>query len=453
MKKFILMTAAAAFALCGTTIAYAQDTLTIWWLKPDYASEEDYLNEFAKGFGEKNGMQVDISFFSSGDIATKTRAALGAGEPPDLAFSGNFDSTLSPKLASEDELVELTDVIAGRESEFYEPALRGATFLNATTGKKALYGFPIGQVLRTFNYWKSLLEEAGYTEADIPKEWDAFWNFWCDDVQGKLQEKGMRINGVGQGMSATSGASDVYQPFFLELEAYGVKWINEDTGELDLDNPAVRDGFIKAYEHFTSLYTRGCVPESVTTWSNEDNNTYFHNKSSVITSVASLSIVNRYIDEGDDEIYFNETRTIGYPNAPDGKPVGNVSQTRSIVVFKRGKNVEGAKKFIAAFSQPEAMEKYNEASNGQVIPSMIATSELPFWTDPKDPHKFATYQNYKTALESDRIIRFPNHFNAKLSTANGENVWGRAMGRIIVDKVSVADAVDELFARLKEVTK
>lgn len=453
MKKFILMTAAAALALGATTVAYAQDTLTIWWLKPDYASEEEFLTEFAKGFGERNGMQVDISFFSTSDLSTKTVAALGAGEPQDLTFSGNFNSTLSPKLAYEDELVDLGEIVAGRESEFYEPALRGGTFLNAVTGKKAQYGFPLGQVLRTFNYWKSLIEEAGYTEADIPKEWDAFWDFWCGDLQTKLQDKGYRINGVGQGMSATSGASDVYQPFFLELEAYGVDWVDEETGALKVDDPAVRDGFIKAYEHFTGLYTRGCVPESATNWTNEDNNTYFHNQAEIMTSVASLSIVNRYVDDGDMDTYLNKTRTMGYPNAPDGKPVGNVSQTRSIIVFKRGKNPEGAKKFVKEFSAPEVLIKYNEVSNGQVVPSLIAASETPFWTDPKDPHKYATFQNYKNALASDRIIRFPNHFNAKLSSANGENVWGRAMGQILVDKVSAGEAVDELFARLKELTQ
>ena len=26
--------------------------------------------------------------------------------------------------------------------------------------------------------WKSLLEQAGFTLADMPKEWEAFWSFW-----------------------------------------------------------------------------------------------------------------------------------------------------------------------------------------------------------------------------------------------------------------------------------
>ncbi len=452
MKRLIRLTLASALSF-GVAAAHAQESVTIWWTKPDYASEEEFLVELGKKFTAETGIAVEASYFSSGDMITKTTAAIGAGDTPDIAFGATFDSTSSPKWAYDDQLVDLSEIIAGREAEFNAPALNGATFLNGVTGKKALYGFPLGQVLRIFNYWKPMLEEAGYTEADIPKEWDAFWDFWCGDVQTKLQDAGQRVNAVGQAMSGHAGGSDTYHPFYVELAAYGVKWIDEDTGKLKLDDPAVRDGFIKAYEHFTGLYTRGCVPDSVTTWTNEDNNTYFHNKSIVLTSVASLSIVNRYLDDGDDEVYFNETRTMGYPNAPDGKPVGNVSQTHSVIVPKAAKNVEGAKKFIGFFSSKENMEKYNEVSNGQVFPSLAAVGETPFWTDSKDPHKYATYQNYKTALASDRIIRFPNHFAPGLSAANAENVWGQTMGKIIVDKMPVGDAVDLLFARLTELTK
>ena len=59
----------------------------------------------------------------------------------------------------------------------------GSTLLNATTGQKALYALPMGRSTNHVHVWKSLLEQAGFTLADIPKEWEAFWSFWCDQVQ------------------------------------------------------------------------------------------------------------------------------------------------------------------------------------------------------------------------------------------------------------------------------
>ena len=58
--------------------------------------------------------------------------------------------------------------------------------------------------------WKSLLEQAGFTLADIPKEWEPFWSFWCDQVQPAVRKALGRddIWGVGLAMSAASGDTD-----------------------------------------------------------------------------------------------------------------------------------------------------------------------------------------------------------------------------------------------------
>jgi multiple sugar transport system substrate-binding protein len=79
--------------------------------------------------------------------------------------------------------VDLSDTI-GHFTDLFDPdALDRETLLNAKTGQKALYALPIGRSTNHLHVWKSLLEAAGFTLADIPKEWDAFWPFWCDRVQ------------------------------------------------------------------------------------------------------------------------------------------------------------------------------------------------------------------------------------------------------------------------------
>src|SRR5215212_364828 len=48
------------------------------------------------------------------------------------------------------------------------------------------------------------LERADFTLADIPKEWEAFWSFWCDDVQPAVRKAMGRddVWGIGLPMSA-----------------------------------------------------------------------------------------------------------------------------------------------------------------------------------------------------------------------------------------------------------
>ena len=51
--------------------------------------------------------------------------------------------------------------------------------------------------------WRNLLEQAGFTLDDIPKQWEAFWSFWCDQVQPAVRKATGRddIYGVGLAMS------------------------------------------------------------------------------------------------------------------------------------------------------------------------------------------------------------------------------------------------------------
>ena len=66
-----------------------------------------------------------------------------------------------------------------------------------------IYALPIGFSTYNVHVWRSLLEQAGFTLADIPKQWEAFWSFWCDRVQPAVRRARGRddIWGVGLPMS------------------------------------------------------------------------------------------------------------------------------------------------------------------------------------------------------------------------------------------------------------
>ena len=135
---------------------------------------------------------------------------------------------------------------------------KSSTLLNGNTGRRALYALPMGRGSNHVHVWKSLLERAGFTLADIPREWAAFWSFWCDQVQPAVRRATGRddIWGVGLPMSPTSDATDQVLQFQL---AYDAPWFTPD-GSLQVDDPSVRAGMVKALTDYTAIWRKGCTP-------------------------------------------------------------------------------------------------------------------------------------------------------------------------------------------------
>ena len=81
-------------------------------------------------------------------------------------------------------------------------------------------------------YWKDMLTEAGFKEADIPKDWKGYFAFWCGKVQeGYRKKTGKRVYSVGSPMGVDS--SDSFYSFLTYMDAYNVKLVNDD-GKLNL---------------------------------------------------------------------------------------------------------------------------------------------------------------------------------------------------------------------------
>ena len=95
-------------------------------------------------------------------------------------------------------------------AQFDQGALGTETLLDNTTGQRGLYALPMGLYSNHVHVWKNLLERAGFTLADVPKEWDAFWSFWCDTVQPAVRKATGHsdVYGVGLPMSATGDTGE-----------------------------------------------------------------------------------------------------------------------------------------------------------------------------------------------------------------------------------------------------
>src|SRR3546814_16058062 len=81
-------------------------------------------------------------------------------------------------------------------------------------------------------YWKSMLENAGFSAKDIPQQWDEYWKFW-EKVQDNLRAKGQRSYSMG--LSVSSTGTDNYYLFNKFMLSYGTRIVHE-TEKIPVDN-------------------------------------------------------------------------------------------------------------------------------------------------------------------------------------------------------------------------
>ena len=127
-------------------------------------------------------------------------------------------------------------------------ALAWWTVPNKRTGQRALYALPMGRNTMHLHVWRSLLEQAGFTLEDIPREWAPFWSFWCDEVQPAVRRATGRDAVWGVGLSMSSDAADTGTVFEQFRLAYEADYVTRD-GRLVIDDPEVSDF---SFRHFDS---------------------------------------------------------------------------------------------------------------------------------------------------------------------------------------------------------
>jgi len=456
LKKSWIIGAAlgVAFGVMAGSPAYAQEKITVWWEKGFYKAEDDAIFAVVKKFEEKFKIKVDLSLYANPEVIPKTVAALDAGNPPDVGFGNLYDFNITSTWAYAGKLEDITSVIEPLRATFEPRALSTTFLLNNAEQKRAYYAFPIRQQTMHIQYWKDMLADAGFKESDIPKTWKEYWNFWCDQVQPAYRQKtGNR--GFGTGFPMGVDSSDAFFSFLTFMDGYNVQLVT-DSGKLTVDDPKVRAGLIAAMNDYTAVYGKGCTPPSSTAWTDPDNNNAFHNKTIVLTHNATISIAAKHLDDMNNaslteaqratakKNYTELIATAGFPAKPDGTKFIYRAAVKTGVVFAGAKNKDAAKKFVAFLLEDANLTPYIEGSLGRWYPVTKAGQASKFWTS--DPHRLIVHNQFQAGTTPFEFTK-----NFRFTQLNMENVWAKAMNRILSEKWTTERAVDEMIARIKTV--
>ena len=114
------------------------------------------------------------------------------------------------------------------------------------------------------------------------------------------------------------------------------------------------------------------------------------------------------------------------------------------VVFSGAKNKAAAKEFVKFIMEEDNLRPYVEGALGRWFPVTKESIESPFWQ--ADKHRKAVYNQFKSGTEPFDYVK-----NYKFTILNNENVFAKAMNRVVSEKVPVEKAADEMLARIKQV--
>jgi multiple sugar transport system substrate-binding protein len=418
------------------------ETLEIWWDKGFTLEEDEALQKLVKDWEKQSGKKIKLSFYTTDELSQKVEREIRAGELPDIIAMFKSERSLASRLAWDGKLADVSDVIQPNQKNYEELALKSVNFYNNVDKKRSYYALPIHQATIHVYYWKGILDKISYSEKDIPKDWDNFWNFW-GKAQNELKTKAnIKIYGLGLPLSVEAG--DTYQTFEQILEAYDIK-ILDNKGQLQVDDPQVRQGIIKILTWYDQTYQKGYFSPEALHWLNPDNNRSMLNREVLMTTNDTLAIATAV--RTDQETYQNKLGLLELPNKPNGKPMQYLATVQQVILFADSDQQKEAKDFLSYLSQPEVIDTYLKASGGRHSPVLKSVWKDPFWTSSKDPHVSKATHTFET--QPTRL--FYTFDNPAYSIVLKENVWGKAINRVIVEKVSPEQAADEAIVRIKEI--
>jgi multiple sugar transport system substrate-binding protein len=246
-----------ALALVLAPLAAKASDLVVWWERTFYPQGNEAVSEIVTAFEQQTGKQVELVQPEEVEIMEQVESALQAGSPPDFLYIVGM-ATSAARWAYDDRLVDLEGVLGPVLDLFDADTIEASTLLDGETGRRGLYALPMGRFSNHVHVWNSLLERAGFTLADIPQGWEAFWSFWCDQVQPAARKALGRedIWGVGLPMSVAALIDTEFQLTQFQL-AYQSSWLSRD-GRLQVDDPKVREGMVKAMKAYTEIWRKGC---------------------------------------------------------------------------------------------------------------------------------------------------------------------------------------------------
>jgi multiple sugar transport system substrate-binding protein len=441
LRSSLALGAAGAFARPYIANA-AATTAEVWWVQGFVQEEDIAFKKIVADYEKASGNKIDYSIIPFAPGRQKIVAAMTSGIVPDMFTNNPIE--IGALYAWEGKLVDVSDVVATQREEFTESALANNYLYNSVEKKRSFYGVPFTTATLPNHIWRPLVEKAGYKMEDIPKTWDAYYDFF-KEVQKKLRGQGVR-SVYGLGLNVTTNGNDPNNVFNYFLIAYGGGDIVTKDGKLHLDDPKVKEAAIKALTYPTAAYKDGFVPPSALNWNDADDNNAFHAKQIVMDLDGTISTEVAVLSQGKKDEY-DDIVTMGLALSNEGKPVPAQAVSACGLIPKGAKNVDAAKDFLKYFIQPKVNNEWLKTGLGRNIPCMPSVVKDDSWWLKEDPHRLAYVEQGVLGPTSPQFWAY----NPAYSQLQNEHTWNTGWMDIIQGGMAPEAAAEKAFKRIEEI--
>ena len=417
-----------------------KDGLVVWWQEGFYPEEIDALNQIISAWEAEVNVDIDLEVIPQKDILQEVENAIAEGDPPDILYAGVGDLTIFPRLAWENQLADVSNVVLPLKDKYGESALEGVNYQNKASGERSYYAVPLMQSAIHIHYWEDLLiDRVGERRETIPTNWEGFWQFWIQAQADLGPGETANLYSVGMPMSLSL---DTYNNFEQFLEAHNVKVLDED-GRLNLNEPSVRQSLVLALEDYAQFYQAGTVPPKAVDWDNTGNNVSLLSRGSLMTVNHTLSAPGSQRDDA--EVYYERLSTVKWPDKPNGDPMRFVIEIKQAVVFEASDKRAIAQTFLAHLAQPKNLAIYTKGSRGRYLPVMPELFADPFWQDPQDRHIEVALEQLENTRPAYQAL------NPAYGEVAAQNVWGETMRQVAVEGLSAEAAADRAITEIQRI--
>jgi len=444
-------TARPQTSVINSTASTEKADLVIWWEQGFLPEENEQVTQIVRGWEEESGLTVNLKLLPVDLIEQQlTKLVQEPGNPnlPDIVYSVGVDTGLAPKLAWRDQLMDLSAAILPNKERYTSVALSQVAYRNKVRGDRSYYALPLWEAEDYIHYWGNLTEKIGFGPADIPADWEPFWNFW-KTAQTQLRSQGYPdLYGLGLCMSASG--FDTYTSFMMFLDAHNVSVVNSD-GELLIEEPGNRQQLVAALDEYTRLFLDGYVPPAAKEWTGSGNNTSFLDGRILMTQNLTLSIpltqklpTNTYNQDAIER--YQQIVTLERPRKPDGSILPSRKGIKQAIVPKACSHPQAAQEFLSYLIEPQNLSQLIRGFKGRVLPVMPQLFEDPLWSNATDPHLTAALKlSQRPSTTPYEVI------HSSFGAVQSQQLWAKMVLKVIQDKASPTEASTWAIDQIKTI--
>ena len=418
--KFLVVLSVLAALLVSP--ALAQDDTFVYWGGLIFSEEaNDGFVERIEAWGDERGVDVEVVMINQNETVQRVSAAIEAGTMPDALDLGLGHMLL---LSQNDQLVALTDLYGeiGEAHDGWLDSINSIVTSEVYGGE--IYGIPYAASGINVLYRRvDVLEPAGFMDA--PETWEDVAVMAAAQNPPEHYGMGFALSNVGDANLTNT-----------MLHGWGGRIADDDGVNCTIDSPETRE-FL---EWITGAYDEGLFPPGVATWDGAGDNTAYQSGQALF--IANPGSVYLNIRENDPEL-LEATRFSGLPGGPVMRVVPVSTVVRAIPASTSEEKQELAADLFMYLAEDEFMAEYMSAA----IYGPAMQSQVDFDVFTESP----VHVGLLDAALNGTPGTFPEVDNAAYAEYNTNFMTPQMIQRIVIDGVSIDDAVMETQEACQEI--